>query len=75
MIHAFLASKLLYVNSERYNCVFIGRNRSGQPVFADKRGTYDRDGKGFEEDVLGSDKFEAPIDLMSYCTLHRSDEL
>ena len=57
-------------------------------MFANKRGTYDRDGAGFKGDVSGSNKavgfrlfcdpakpevyvFEAPIDLMSFCTLHR----
>lgn len=87
VISAFLASGLLYEDAEHHNCVFVGR-KDGQPVFANKRGTYDRDGKGFKGDVSGSDKsvgfrlpcssqntavrvFEAPIDLMSYCTLHR----
>ena len=87
-IRAFLAFGLLYEDAEHHNCVFVGKNEQGQPVFANKRGTYDRDGKGFKGDVPGSDKsvgfrlpcnpqntvvrvFEAPIDLMSYCTLHR----
>ncbi|UQT50691.1 DUF3991 and toprim domain-containing protein [Flavonifractor plautii] len=78
----------MYEDAEHHNCVFVGRNRSGTPVFASKRGTYDRSGPGFKGDVTGSDKntafrlpcrpelnavlvFEAPIDLMSYCTLHR----
>ena len=84
----FVRAGLLYEDAEHHNCVFVGRNRSGTPVFASKRGTYDRSGPGFKGDVTGSDKntafrlpcrpelnavlvFEAPIDLMSYCTLHR----
>ena len=66
----------------------IGRDQSGAPVFANQRGTYDRNGSSFKGDVPGSNKdiafrlrcdpgndvvlvFEAPIDLMSLCTLHR----
>jgi len=69
-------------------CVFVGRDGSGQPRFANKRGTCDLNGPGFKGDVTGSDKkigfrlpcdpeigevvvFEAPIDLMSFCTLCR----
>ena len=68
--------------------MFVGRDGSGKPVFASKRGTYDLNGPGFKGDAVGSDKsvafrlpcdpaldwvavFEAPIDLMSFCTLHR----
>ena len=68
--------------------MFVGRSRDGKAVFANQRGTYDRNGSSFKGDVPGSDKstafrlprdpandtvyvFEAPIDLMSYCTLHR----
>ena len=88
VIRGFIQTGLLYEDAEHHNCVFVGRNRSGTPVFASKRGTYDRSGPGFKGDVTGSDKntafrlpcrpelnavlvFEAPIDLMSYCTLHR----
>ena len=79
----------IFFESRKYhNCVFVGRDGGGQPVFASKRGTYDRNGPGFKGDVTGSNKdiafrlpcdpgldhvavFEAPIDLMSFCTLHR----
>ncbi len=70
-------------------CVFVGRDGSGKPVFARKRGIYDLGGSSFKRDALGSDKsvafrlpcapaldwvavFEAPIDLMSFCTLRRA---
>jgi hypothetical protein len=88
VINGFIQAGLLYEDAHYHNCVFIGRDGSGQPVFANKRGTYDRDGAGFKGDVSGSNKavgfrlfcdpakpevyvFEAPIDLMSFCTLHR----
>ena len=88
MIRAFLSSGLLYEDAKHHNCVFVGRDASGEPRFASQRGTYDLNGSGFKRDVAGSDKriafrlpsrpeldwvlvFEAPIDLMSYLTLHR----
>ena len=88
VIRDFIAAGLLYEDAQYHNCVFVGRNQSGQPVFANKRGTYDQNGSGFKGDVPGGDKdvafrlpgdtakdcvfvFEAPIDLMSFCTLHR----
>lgn len=88
MIRGFIQAGLLYEDAKYHNCVFVGRNAGGTPVFASKRSTYDRDGSSFKRDVPGSNKhiafrlpcrpdldwvlvFEAPIDLMSYCTLHR----
>ena len=88
VIRGFIDSGLLYEDSFHHNCVFVGRDNNGKPVFASKRGTYDLDGPGFKGDAVGSDKsvafrlpcdpaldwvavFEAPIDLMSFCTLHR----
>ena len=89
VIQNFIDAGLLYEDAKYHNCVFVGKNGSEIPVFAAKRGTYDRDGASFRGDQTGSDKeiafrlpcdpkslrvfvFEAPIDLMSYCTLHRS---
>lgn len=86
VIRAFIDAGLLYEDTPYHNCVFVGRDGSGQPRFANKRGTCDLDGRGFKGDVTGSDKkigfrlpcapeieevavFEAPIDLMSFCTL------
>ena len=88
VIRQFMNSGLLYEDAEHHNCVFVGKDHTGQAKYAGLRGTYDRDGKGFRGDVTGSDKntgftiphdprseqvwvFEAPIDLMSYLTLHR----
>ena len=89
VIRGFIDSGLLYEDSLHHNCVFVGRDGGGKPVFASKRGTYDLNGSGFKGDAVGSDKsvafrlpcdpaldwvavFEAPIDLMSFCTLHRA---
>ena len=89
VIGTFIRQNLLYEDALHHNCVFVGRNQDGKAVFANKRGTYDLNGKGFKGDVTGSDKsvafrlpcekdsdwvavFEAPIDLMSFCTMNRS---
>ena len=88
VIRQFLNSGLLYEDAVHHNCVFVGRDESGQAKYAGLRGTYDLNGPGFKGDAPGSDKntgfslphdprsdlvlvFEAPIDLMSYLTLHR----
>lgn len=87
VIRQFLNAGLLYEDAVHHNCVFVGRDESGQAKYAGLRGTYDLDSPGFKGDAPGSDKntgfslphdprsdlvlvFEAPIDLMSYLTLH-----
>ena len=87
VIRGFIDAGLLYEEAKYHNCVFVGKNSGGRPVYAAKRGTYDKNGTAFRAGVPGSDKetgfrlpcdknslrvfvFEAPIDLMSYCTLH-----
>ena len=89
VIWQFLNAGLLYEDAVHHNCVFVGRDESGQAKYAGLRGTYDLNGPGFKGDAPGSDKntgfslphdprsdlvlvFEAPIDLMSYLTLHRN---
>lgn len=83
VVGGFIGSGLLYEDAAHHDCVFVGHDRAGTPVFAAKRGTCD----GFRGDVPGSDKrvafrapydpsldavhaFEAPIDLMSWFTLY-----
>ena len=83
VIDGFIGVGLLYEDSRYHDCIFIGRDAAGKPVFAAKRGTRD----GFKGDVTGSDKriafrvpcdaaldsvavFESPIDLMSWLTLY-----
>ena len=36
--------------------MFVGYDRDGKAAFASLRGTYDRDGSGFNGDAAGSDK-------------------
>ena len=83
----FAKEKLLYEDAEYHNAVFIGTDENGIPRHAHKRSANSY-GKAFRLNVEGSDPrysfhhigtdgslyvFEAPIDMLSYITLHRSD--
>lgn len=85
IIEDFIESGLLYEDEKYHNCVFVGRDTAGKPVFAAKRGTWGS--TPFKCDVAGSNKkiafrlpynpaldtvcvFESPIDLMSWLTLY-----
>ncbi len=72
---------------EYHNAVFVGLDENGVPRHAHKRGLY-TEGNGFKGNVdgcnpcysfhhIGTDNmlfvFEAPIDLLSYVTLHPKD--
>ena len=82
IVDSFIEMGLLYEDMN-HNCVFVGRDSTGIPRFAAKRGTWG----SFKCDTTGSDKriafrfpcdpalhdisvFESPIDLMSWFTLH-----
>ena len=80
----FARSGLLYEDAQYHNCVFVGTDEHGVPRHAHKRSTNSQ-GKSFKLNVAGSDArysfhhpgtdgdlyvFEAPIDLLSYITLH-----
>ena len=84
VINSFIEAGLLYEDTQYHNCVFVGRDWAGKPVFAAKRGT---GSIPFKCDVAGSDKriafrlpcdparndvyvFESPIDMMSWFTLY-----
>ena len=84
IISHFARRKLLYEDKEHHNAVFVGVDGNGVPRQAHKRGTATF-GKSFRQTVEGSDTkysfahfekseklfvFEAPIDMMSYLTLH-----
>ena len=56
VIKSFVDAGLLYEDKKHHNCVFVGKDADGQPVFGYKRGTYDKDGVGFKGDVEGSNK-------------------
>lgn len=84
VITHFAKAGLLYEDARHHNCVFVGRDQDGVPRHAHKRSTNSY-GEAFRINVEGSNPrysfhhmgrdgslfvFEAPIDLMSYITLH-----
>lgn len=83
----FARKKLLYEDAKYHNAVFVGTDETGVPRHAHKRST-NSSGKAFRLNVEGCDPrysfhhmgtdgslyvFEAPIDLLSYITLHPVD--
>ena len=83
----FTTEKLLYEDAEYHNAVFVGTDENGVPRHAHKRSANSY-GKAFRLNVEGSDPrysfhhigtdgslyvFEAPIDMLSYITLHPED--
>jgi len=84
VVSHFVRAGLLYEDAEYHNAVFVGTDEQGVPRHAHKRST-NSFGKTFRLNVegslpqysfhyLGGDGslfvFEAPIDLLSYITLH-----
>ena len=73
IIGSFIKMGLLYEDKD-HNCVFVGRDSAGNPVFAAKRGTWG----SFKCDATGSNKriafrFScAPCRMMSVCSSHPS---
>ena len=83
----FARKKLLYEDAKYHNAVFVGTDETGVPRHAHKRST-NSSGKAFRLNVEGCDPrysfhhvgsdgslyvFEAPIDMLSYITLHPAD--
>lgn len=84
IISYFAKAKLLYEDADYHNAVFVGTDERGTPRHAHKRST-NSSGKAFRQNIEGSDPkhsfhyigkseflfvFEAPIDLLSYLSLH-----
>ena len=87
VIKYFAHEKLLYESEDHHNCVFVGVDENGVPRHAHKRGTYTL-GESFKGNVDDCDSrysfhytgtsnriyvFEAPIDMLSYITLHKDN--
>lgn len=85
VITHFARARTLYEDAEHHNCVFVGTDADGVPRHAHKRSTNSY-GDSFRVNVEGSDPrytfhhlgrtgclfaFEAPIDMMSYITMHK----
>lgn len=84
LLSHFAHAKQLYEDAEHHNCVFVGADESGIPRHAHMRST-NSFGEAFRINVEGSDPsysfhhigrtgcllaFEAPIDMLSYITMH-----
>lgn len=84
VVSSFAKAGLLYEDANYHNTVFVGMDENGVARHAHKRST-NTIGKAFRLNVEGSDPkhsfhhigtdgslyvFEAPIDLLSYITLH-----
>ncbi len=85
IISHFAKAKTLYEDVQHHNAVFVGTDESGVARHAHKRSTLSV-GKAYRGNVAGSDPkfsfrhigisdriyvFEAPIDMLSFITLHK----
>lgn len=85
VVSAFTRKKLIYEDAKYHNAVFVGYDADGTARHAHKRGSCTK-GDAFKGNVDGSDPrysfrylgkgntayvFEAPIDMLSFITLHR----
>lgn len=83
VVSAFAHAHLLYESASHHNAVFVGRDEKGKVHHLHARGT--PTGSSFRQTLPGSEKeysfhwpgtsgklyvFEAPIDLLSYISLH-----
>lgn len=88
VVSAFARKGLLYESAEHHNAVFVGRDGQGEIRHLHARGTLT--GSHFRQTLPGSEKaysfhwqgasgklyaFEAPIDLLSYISLHPEEWL
>lgn len=84
VLNAFVHKRLIYESAKYHNAVFVGVDNNGKPVHVHLRGTVSNNAfKGNVESSIPdysfnwigtSDKiyfFEAPIDMLSYITLHK----
>lgn len=83
VVSAFAHARLIYESADHHNAVFVGRDGQGKIRHLHARGTLT--GSQFRQTLPGSEKaysfhwpgtsgklyaFEAPIDLLSYISLH-----
>ena len=86
VLDTFVRNKLIYESADYHNAVFIGYDKDGTPRHAHKRGTVKNN--AFKGNVSGSQPqysfhwngnsrhiflFEAPIDLLSFISLHKEN--
>lgn len=88
IIHHFAHNEMLYEDAEHHNAVFVGKDENSIPRHAHKRGTYTD--SSYKGNIDGCDAdysfhhtgtsnrlyvFEAPIDLLSFLTIMKSDDI
>ena len=85
VINRFVRDGLIYEDAEYHNAVFVGKDRSGKPVHAQKRATSAKSSfKGNLESSVSEYSFhfdgaseylfvfEAPIDMLAYISMHKN---
>lgn len=87
VVKYFVNQGLIYESAEYHNCVFVGVDKNGKARHAHKRGTYTL-GDSFKGNVESVEAeysfhhtgtsntiyvFEAPIDMLSYISLHKEN--
>ena len=87
VVKYFVDKGLIYESAKYHNCVFVGVDKNGKARHAHKRGTYTL-GDSFKGNVESVEAeysfhhtgtsnvlyvFEAPIDMLSYISLHKDD--
>ncbi|MEG0177059.1 MAG: DUF3991 domain-containing protein [Anaerorhabdus sp.] len=85
VVDEFVKLGMIYEDKQYHNVVFVGYDNQGVPVHAHKKSTVATQGQSYRGNVEGSNPnysfhykgslnqlyvFEAPIDLLSYITLH-----
>ncbi len=84
VIDAFLSDGNIYEDAKHHNVIFVGRDEQGLPAYAHAKGAKEN----FRQDVKGSRKeygfayessgdvlavFEAPVDMLSFITLRKTN--
>lgn len=87
VVKYFVDKGLIYESAKYHNCVFVGVDKNGKARHAHKRGTYTL-GDSFKGNVESVEAeysfhytgtsnvlyvFEAPIDMLSYISLHKDN--
>ena len=87
VVKYFVDKGLIYESAKYHNCVFVGVDKNGKARHAHKRGTYTL-GDSFKGNVDSCEAeysfhyagtsnvlyvFEAPIDMLSYISLHKEN--
>ena len=84
VINRFVKDGLIYEDATHHNAIFVGKDRNGKPVHAQKRATSAQSNfKGNLDSSIaeysfhydGSSEylfvFEAPIDMLAYISMHK----